>query len=190
MFHSVPATELALGTCPQGIYKLRWEREKHRQALQSTGSCSTQGGGAQGWGLGVIFKRGLLRAKQRPEREWPRTNGKRPLLGTEIPPGALTHGGGGQPRAMRGQGAPSSHPPTSPALLKPQEVPCSDFPALPPPVTIASPWAQISPEQLTGHLAMASPAAPFLRQRTRVTYNSKTGGSADTSPLNQAHPLS
>ena len=141
----------------------------------------------------MIFKRGLLRAKQKTEREWPRANGKRPLLGilppghrdhAELPPGTLTHGGGGQPRAMRGQGAPSSHPPTSPALLKSQEVPCSDFPALPPPVTIASPWAQISPEQLTGQLAMASLAALFLRQRTRVTDNSKTCGSADTSHLN------
>ena len=65
MFHflpchlcSVPATELALGTCPQGIYKLRREREMHRQALQSTGSCSTEGG-AVGPGLGT---RGDLQA--------------------------------------------------------------------------------------------------------------------------------
>lgn len=54
----------------------------------------------------------------------------------ELPPRTMTHGGGGWPRAMRGQGVPVVHPPTSLALLKPHEVPDADFPVLPPPVTI------------------------------------------------------
>lgn len=89
----------------------------------------------------MIFKWGLLRAKQRTEREWPHANGKRPLLGilplgqrhhTELPPGALTHGGGGQPRAMRGQGAPQQSPTHQPGFTQALRSPLFGFPGTAP----------------------------------------------------------
>ena len=78
------------------------------------------------------------------------------------------------------------HPPTSLALLRPQELPCPDFPAPPPPCHPGPNY----PEQLTGRAAgHGLSATSCLRQPMHFTYTSKTYGLANISHLNRIKPI-
>ena len=159
--YSVPATQSTLQTCPQGIYKSRWEREKQDRPSSQWGAAAlADGRWAQGRALGVIFKWGLLRAKKRTEQKGPRANCKYPLLGIYCPqktettlnfhpePWLMEEVGGRGPCEDR-VSQWSTHPPAwlySSLTKSPMRI-SRYCPRLSPSL---SPWAQISPEQLTG----------------------------------------